>query len=170
MIQTSQCEAIMNLYEVQAFEKEIERIAEENEGEISDEQLKELIELQMKSEVQINNLVKYIRHLELGIDACKTEEDRIKTMRQRAEKRIDNIKRYMTPYVRFRNGIEVGTFKLSVRKSEKVILVDSFDDKTWMRKIPEKWEPDKNMIKKALKDGIKIEGASLKDFDNLQIK
>ncbi|MCP3681901.1 MAG: hypothetical protein GY861_04350, partial [bacterium] len=65
-----------NIYNVSVIENQIERIAADNDGEIPDELLKELVEAQTKSLDSVENMVKYVRHLELGIVACKAEEQR----------------------------------------------------------------------------------------------
>jgi hypothetical protein len=159
----------MNLYNVIDLEKQIEFIAEHNEGEIPEEKLQELIEAQTQSIVQIENLCKYIRHLELGTEICKAEESRIATMRKRAENRIENIKKYLTPYVQHEGNVEAGTFKLSIRKSKHVEVVSGFENKEYCN-VKEVITPDKIVIKKAIESGIVIEGAKLIENSNLQIK
>lgn len=159
----------MNLYNVMDLENQIEYIAEHNEGEIPEEKLQELIEAQTQSIVQVENLCKYIRHLELGIEVCRAEENRIATMRKRAENRIENIKKYLTPYVQHEGNVEAGTFKLSIRKSKHVEVVPGFNDLTYCN-VKEIVTPDKTAIKKAIESGIVIEGAKLVEQGNLQIK
>jgi len=160
----------INIYDVIPLEREIERIAEDNQGEIPDELLEALVKAETKTIAQVESLVKYIRHLELGIDACKAEEDRIATVRERADKRLQNIKKYLTPYVRYCRGVEAGTFKLSIRKSSRVITADNFDEKEYMRHTPERWDVDKKKIKADIKAGKEVAGASLIEAENLQIK
>jgi hypothetical protein len=162
---------MINLYEVVALENQIEHIAEQNDGEIPEELLKQLVEAQTQSLQQVENLVKYIRHLDLGISMCKDEENRIKTMREKAEKRIESIKKYLTPYVAKEGKIEIGTFKLSIRKSESVgINNENYIPIEYMIEVPTYLKPDKNLIKKDLKVGKEIPGAWLEFHDNLQIK
>lgn len=161
----------MNLYEISNLENQIEQLAAANDGELSEEMLKALVEAETQSLVQIENLCKYIRKLELGIDMCKTEEERIKKMRDKADKRIDGIKKYLTPYVAKHGKIESGTFTLSTRESESVNILD--ENKIALKYftiIPESKKPDKKLIKKALKEGAKIPGAELQKNDNLVIK
>jgi len=159
----------MNIYNTLELEKQIEYIAENNEGEIPDEMFKQLIEAQTKSIVQVENLCQYIRHLELGIDMCKAEENRINTIRKKAENRIASIKKYITPYVQHEGKIEAGTFTLSIRKSKRVDLVDDFSDLDYCN-VKEVVTPDKAAIKKAIESGVDVPGAKIIEQDNLQIK
>lgn len=167
-------EKIMNnLYDVIALENQIEHIAELNEGEIPDELMQELVAEQCKSVQQIENLCKYIRNLDLGIEMCDTEIERITKMKDKAGKRIENIKKYITPYIARQGKVVAGTFTLSTSKSTKTIITDehsipvdykSIDIPTPVTKI------DKNAIKKAIKSGIHVSGAYLEENDRLVIK
>lgn len=159
----------MNIYEVTALEKEIERIAYENQGEIPEDKLQELVEAQTKSMAQIEKLCGYIRHIEIFIDTCKAEKNRINDLQKGAEKRLKSIKRYLAPYVKSKGGFDAGPHKLSIRASESVVLAEDFKHPQYVR-VVEEVKPDKKLIKADLKKGIWIEGASLIKNDNLQIK
>jgi len=169
----------LNLYDIVALENQIERIAEENLGEIPEEMLKELVEAQTKSLDMIERLCKYVRHLELGIENCKAEKSRITEMQFKADNRIKSIKKYMTDYVDKAGKIIAGTFTLSIRKSEAVMKSESEElDKNFAELY--RYEPfvdsktsfhaNKNEIKKLLNKGEKIDGAQLVQKKNLQIK
>lgn len=161
----------MNLYELTALESKIDKIAESNDGEIPEALYEELVAEQCKSVQNIEKLVQYIRHLELGIDMCKTEEARIANMRKKAAKRIEGIEKYLTPYVKMHNKIETGTFVLTTRNSESIEISDESQiPLVYMHEIPVQLKPDKAMIKKDLKAGKSIPGAYIEKHDNLQIK
>lgn len=159
----------MNIYEVAELEREIELAAAGNDGEIPEELLQALVEAQTKSVQKIEGLVKYIRHLEMGVEMCDEEIKRIRAMKDRAEKRIESIKRYMTPFVKHNGKVEAGTFTLSVRKSTSVELADDFAHPLFS--VPTTvLKHDKNGIKEGLKSGMEIPGARIVERDNLQIK
>jgi hypothetical protein len=161
----------MNLYETNALEKHIEQIAAENEGEISDEQLQQLVEAQTKSVQQIEGLCKYVRNIGLFSETCDAEINRIKSLRERADKRIDGIKKYLTPYISAHGKVEAGTFTLSIRKSEAVkIINETMVELEYQDEIPVSWKMNKDKIKKAIKAGIVVAGAELEVRENLQIK
>jgi hypothetical protein len=163
-----------NLYDVIALENQIERIAELNEGEIPEVLMQELIAEQCKSVQQIENLCKYIRNLDLGIEMCDAEIKRINGMKEKAYKRIEKFKQYMTPYIKKYGKLIAGTFTLSVSQSTKTNIIDEdLIPKKFMRRIPPvpvKFEPDKNLIKSTIKSGKCVPGAELKKNDNLNIK
>ena len=160
---------MMNLYEVQQIEKNIERIAEQNSGEIPDELLKELVEAHTGSLVQVEKLCHYVRNLELFQDACKEEENRISRKREIAGNRIDGIKKYLLPYVQSQGKVQAGTFKISTRKSEYVEHEPDFDDARFID-IEQVVKVRKTDIKKALKNGDEVKGACLKTREHLSIK
>jgi hypothetical protein len=159
----------MNIYEVISLEKQIEEIAKNNEGEIPEDKFKELIEAQTKSITQIEKLCRYIRHLELFSDTCKAEENRINSLRIKSEKRLENIKKYLIPFVAKKGKFDAGTFNLSIRKSSSVEIDKNFKNLDW-GDITEKYTADKKLIKKALQNGSEISGAKLIEKENLQIK
>jgi len=158
-----------NIYDVREIENQIERIAEANAGEIPEDMISALVEAQMKSISTITGLCKYLKSIDLFSEACKSEENRIADLRKRAEKRKESIIQYITPYVARDGRIDAGTFKLSIRKSERVEVDDNFNhvDYTFIDEI---LRVDKLKLKKDLKDGLEIKGARLEQHDNLQIK
>lgn len=160
----------LKLYDCLELEKEITALAEQNGGELTDEQLQQLVLAQTTSLQKLGNLCGFMRSLELGIDACRAEEARIAEMRKRAENRLKNIKNWLVPFVAEKGRVQVGTFVLSTRKSEAVKLVDGFNVAGFMREVPARLEPDKDKIKEALKAGERIEGAELERRTSLQIK
>ena len=157
------------LYDVIEIEKEIERIAIEQDGEIPESLMQALIEAQMKNITTITGLCKYIKSMDYFMDACKAEETRIAELRKRAEKRKESIYKYITPIVARDGKIMAGTFQLTTRKSEAV-EIDENADITGYKIIKQVETPDKTAIKNALKKGAVIPGARLVEHDNLQIK
>ncbi len=151
--------------------EEIEEIAMANEGELPEELLQQLVEKNAESLVQIGKLIRYVKHLDHFVKTAKEEKQRINDLQKQAENRQESIKRYLMPFIRDNhNGkIDVGTFKLSVRKSEAVILNDNFNDERYCNTVIT-IKPDKPEIKKALKNGFDIDGARLEQRENLNIK
>ena len=60
-----------------------------------------------------------------------------------------------------------GSFTVSTRKSEQVILTEGFENKDYGKY---EFKADKVAIKDALKNGIEIEGATLQTNYNLQVR
>jgi hypothetical protein len=159
----------MNIYDCDSIEKQIEFSAMTSDGEISEDLLKQLVETQTKSIEQIDKLLRYVRHLQLFSENCRQEKTRISELQNRADRRIDSIKKYLTPYVESRGKVDAGVFSLSTRKSESVELDDNFNDPDYSTQIIS-WTPDKKKIKDAIKNGKVIQGARLIQNINLQIK
>lgn len=98
---------------------------------------------------------------------------KVKTM----EKRQDWLRRYLQEHMAAAGITEItderGIFKasLSVGRDESI---DVFDEtqlpQDYLREIPAKYEPDKTLIKKAIKDGFEVPGARLVKRDRLTIK
>lgn len=159
----------LSLYECAELEKKLNALAEANDGEITEEQMEQLIGVQMRSIEKIESLCKWIRKGEGFIDVCKGEIDRIGKMIKSAQSRIECAKHYMTGYVAEKGKIQAGTFELSVRKSEAVLVPDGFDD-PFFCKTKTVVTPDKTLIKKALQDGNEVPGCEIETRMNLQIK
>ncbi len=161
----------LSLYDCAEIVNEIETFAEQSEGELSEEQLQKLVEAQTQSIVKLQKLCGAIVHYEQGVNFCKTQENRIKEARQGAEKKIESVKKYLTPYVQQQGKpIQAGTFTLSTRKSTSTLITGVIDNPDYLRVIPATTEPDKAKIKEALQTGKEIKNAELKINFNLQIK
>lgn len=159
----------MNIYEVDYFEKELDVLANQNDGEIPEEKMQELIELQTKSIQQIEKLCRYIKHLEYFRDTARAEEARIHDLRLKSEKKLDQIKKYLIPFVEKRGRFDAGTFQLSVRHSESIQTDDDFFDRRFIEvKFSESIK--KNELKQALKSGEEIAGARIEKRVNLVLK
>jgi hypothetical protein len=113
------------------------------------------------------------RHIESIKAYIKDMTSKIKT----AEKRQDWLRRYLSEHMAAAGITEIkderGVFSasLSVGRDESV---DVFDEaqlpQDYLREIPAKYEADKTLIKKALKDGFEVPGARLVKKDRLSIK
>ena len=140
----------LSLYQItSSFPKLIEEeMSEEDKKEVK----KELTELlQQKSQ----NLIGYIRNIELTIEAMKNEEKRISEQRKILESRLTKFKEYVKECME-QNGftkIETQLGALSIAKNP--ISVEIYDE----AQIPDEYKTkvieikvDKKAIKKALKE------------------
>ena len=159
----------MTIYKCQQIIDQIELSAIENDGEISDEQMKSLVEANTTSIEKLGSLCGFMKYLEHGIDACKKEESRISEMRKKAEKRMGGVKKYLLPYVLDKGKVAIDTFTLSTRKSTSVSVAEDFVAKEYMREVITV-SPDKLKIKEALQSGVNVEGACLQTNYSLQFK
>ena len=92
-------------------------------------------------------------------------------VRQQQKKKAEGIKKYITASMDSAGGEKIKTSKVAIswRKSENVqITAGAFlPDEYLTYKEP---EPNKAAIKKALKAGTSIDGATLVTTNNIQIK
>ncbi len=114
----------------------------------------------------------YIKNLDAFAGDLKAEEANLAERRKSAEKRVENLKKYLTSCLDAvgRDKVETAKVRVSFRKSVAV----SIDDE---RALPADFivetvstKPDKTAIKKAIQAGQEITGASLVENRNIQIK
>lgn len=153
----------MNLYEIN---NSIMECVDMETGEIID--LERLEQLQLEREEKIENIGCWIKNLLSDADQLKTEADKLIARKRVAENKANSLKNYLQEFLA---GEKFKSPKLSItyRKSESVDVPD------W-KNVPEDYlkykdpEPDKTLIKKALKDGQEIAGCALVEKQNMQIK
>ena len=121
------------------------------------------------------NIIGYMRNIELTIDAMKTEEKRISEQRKTLENRIENFKSYVKECMES-NGfqkIDTGLGSLTIAKNPMSVEIENEDE------IPSEFKQeiittkiDKNAIKKHIKDtGEIIPGVIIvDDKTSLRIK
>lgn len=121
------------------------------------------------------NIIGYMRNIELTIDAMKTEEKRISEQRKTLENRIENFKSYVKECMES-NGfqkIDTGLGSLTIAKNPMSVEIENEDE------IPSEFKQeiittkiDKNAIKKHIKEtGEIIPGVIIvDDKTSLRIK
>lgn len=121
------------------------------------------------------NIIGYMRNVELTIDAMKTEEKRISEQRKALENKIENFKSYVKECMES-NGfqkIDTGLGSLTIAKNPMSVEIENEDE------IPSEFKQeiittkiDKNAIKKHIKEtGEIIPGVIIvDDKTSLRIK
>lgn len=161
----------LKLYDCYAIEKEIEELAQKNDGEISDEDFQALCIAQTKSKEKLEGICKYIKHLEYFAKNCKEEKALLNEKQKRAENKIENIKKFINPYVQDFGPIDAGAFRLSDRISHSVEIVDEDKVPKIYKSIEKIVKIDKKAINKALSGKKKYPAwAKLNENHNTQIK
>jgi predicted small secreted protein len=149
-------------------------VVDEETGEIIDaheEVSARLEELEFDRAAKIENIALYIKNMESLVVSLKAEEKALADRRRAREKRIENLKNYLTSSMvaANENGIETSKVCISFRKSESVVVNEEILDRKYFNEKVS-YTPDKTAIKKALKDGATIDGAYIETKQNLQIK
>lgn len=161
----------LNLYEItNAFPAlmENDEISEENKKKIEEELT---ILLQQKSQ----NIIGYVRNIELTIDAMKSEEKRLSDKRKGLENNLTKFKQYVKDCMET-NGIkkiETGLGNLSIAKSPISVEIINEDE------IPSEYKEEIVTVKidkKKIADDFKSTGELINgvvihaDNTNLRIK
>lgn len=163
----------MTLYEIkQEMEDAINAVfanVDEETGEVPEEAVAKLSELQMQRDEKLDNLGAYIKNLSAEVDSLKAEEKNLKARREVKEHKIESLKAYVSECL---NGekFESARVAFSFRKSESVGIddVNSLPDEFKISETSVK--ADKKAIKDAIKNGQDVHGAWLETKQNLQIK
>lgn len=151
------------LYEI---DEEILNCVDMETGEIID--VERLGQLQLAREDKVEGIALWIKNLLSDVDAIKSEEEKLAQRRKANENKAKNLKEYLS---KFLNGQKFKTPKVSIsyRKSESVEVTDlSKLDDDYLKFA----EPivDKTKVKKALKAGTVLQGVSLVENQNIQIR
>ena len=118
------------------------------------------------------NYVKFMRSEELSIDAIDSEIDRLTAIKKAKTNKIKSLKDRLSNAMQFLgiDKYDLTLFNLSFRKSEsvEVLEVELLDDE--FKRSKTVVEADKTAIKKAIKDGRQVAGATIKESISLQVK
>jgi len=167
----------MHLYEIrEEYLKAMDSLVVNEDGEILN--ANEIEELKGDFDEKTEAVACYIKDLIAETEALENEKkacaERFDTRINANTRRIDWLKDYLTFNVRSvgMNKFDTSKVSISFRKSEKVEIPDEFQ-------IPEAYmkvtttvtkKPDKTLIKKAIKEGNEVNGATLVVKDNIQLK
>jgi hypothetical protein len=151
------------LYEI---DEEILNCVDMETGEIID--VERLGQLQLARDDKVEGIALWIKNLLSDVDAIKSEEEKLAQRRKANENKAKNLKEYLS---KFLNGQKFKTPKVSIsyRKSESVEVTDlsKLDDDYLKFAEP---TVDKTKVKKALKAGTVLQGVSLVENQNIQIR
>lgn len=157
----------MKLYELADSVKRIEEICD------SEEELGlYLDQAKMQLQEKAGNVVKFRQYLTTRAEAIGSEIKRLSELQKQSLKRAENLEKYIS-YSMTKNGIdkiETDIAVISFRKSETTDILDEKLIPIEFKKIKTVESIDKTAIKKAIKDGQEVAGATITEHKNLQIK
>lgn len=153
----------MNLYEIDSAILECVDI---ETGEVFDADRFE--ELSMTRDAKVENICLWIKNLKAEAEALKAEKDAFAQRQKAAENKMESLKRYISGYLEG-TAFESAKVKVSFRKSESLeISEDAAIPEQYLKyKAP---DVDKVELKKAVKAGLLLEGVSIVESQNIQIK
>lgn len=125
----------------------------------------------MGADDKLESYCQIVRQMEAEQAVFAQEIDRLNGEKRRRSNGIDRMKDVMLSYYEATGAerpIEAGTFRVSKRKSDRVVITDE-------ALVPDAWwkvkrEPDKTAMKKEMKAGTEIPGAALEDTWSIQIR
>ena len=165
----------MKLYELENAYMSLLQMAEDEE--LPEEALIDTLEaITGEIEVKADNVACMLKNIEADITAIKAEETNLATRRKSKEKIYERVKQYLSETLQRMSidKVETARNKITFRKSESVEVSDAFikwamenrdDLLTFSAPTANKTE-----IKKALKGGAEIVGATLVSKNNIQLK
>lgn len=159
-----------NLYEInESIVAAFERGIDTETGEIlSEKALEELAKLEMERDEKVEGIALWIKNLLADAEVLKKEKEVFAQRQKAAEDRAASLKKYLSGALAGQK-FETSKVKIAFRKSESVEVTDiSKIDNDYLKYA----EPtaDKTKIKKALKEGIDLQGVRLVERKNIQIK
>lgn len=136
-------------------------------GEILDPE--RLDGLLMEREQKCENIALYIKNLEADALAYAMEKKAFEDRERAANAKVEQLKKYLTYAL---GGEKFSTAKCAVsfRRSEQVGITDEGLIPKEFMKESTTYKPDKTAIKRAIKDGQKVNGCQLIESLNPQIK
>ena len=152
----------MKLYEI---EQAMIDCVDPETGEIINEE--KMDALHMAKEEKIENICLWIKNLQAEALALKTEKDNFAERERVTKNKIESLKKYIS-HVLDGQKFETTKVKVGYRKSESLEILESAIIPDNFLKI--KTEVDKAGLKKAVKDGLEIEGVYLAENRNISIK
>ena len=117
------------------------------------------------------NIAKIKFDLKSDIDSIKVEKKRLSDRQKSLENNLKRLEEYLSGAM-LATGVEefkTPLFTINFRKSIKTVVNMENLDKNYVKQVVT-LSADKMKIKKDLKVGIDIKGASLEEHQNLQIK
>ncbi len=160
----------MNLYQITTEMKNL--TLELEEGELTPELEQALTITQEQLQEKSIQYAYVIRNLEADSEAIDNEIKRLKAMKDAKDNAIDRMKESVRNAM-LSSGIdkiESSLFKLSLRRSEAVEIVNIDQLPESLITVKKTVSADKVKINEFIKSGLTVEGAVIKENYNLQIK
>lgn len=157
----------MNLYELSLAFQEVQNM------ELDPEVMKDTLDsIEDVIENKAENIAKLIRNLESDVSAYKEEEDRLKTKRQATENKVKWLKTYLEDNMKLtgKTKFKSGMFNFSIQKNPVSVNITDENILPEDYLIPQPPKVDKTSLKEALKNGIEVPGAELKQTEGLRIR
>lgn len=139
----------------------------EENGEVSDETVARLNQLQIEKDAKIEGLVLWVKNLKARVEEAKAEKARIAKIQAAGERELEWVKSIIRTELA---GKPFKTLNASVSYRTTHDNVDIEDPSAIPARFIKPGDPDKTAIKEALLAGETVNGASLADHTSMIIK
>ena len=160
----------MKLYEIDNNLRALwDKIAEQ-EGELTEEDIQALNELEMAQNDKLEGYGVIIRELNSEVEECNAEIKRITEIARKKKNAVERLKKTLQEFM-MNNEVdkfETLKVKISFRKSQSLEIEEGAELPDELMRI--KKEPDKTAIKEYIENGGTLKGIFLIDKKNIQIK
>ena len=128
----------------------------------------ELEALEMARDDKLDNIACLIKNIKAEAEAIKAEKMKLAARQASAEKKAEWLENYLIRNMMPGETLNRSRVVIRWRRSESVAVdnVDALPDGYFVTKK----EPNKTIIKNALKAGIEVPGAALVEKQNIQIR
>lgn len=128
-------------------------------------------DLQVKS----TNVAKFILGLEMEAKMIEEAAEQMALRAQRRKKRAESIRAYLLLCMQAANlpRVDCPEFTLSVRRNPESIEIEdpaAIPAEFMVQPEPPPARPDKSLIKAAIKDGLSVPGARIRQGERLEIR
>jgi len=157
------------LYEILAdIEEAARNLVDEETGEINEEALERMEQLEIDREVKIENIALLIKNLRADASAIKAEKDSLDHRMKSLSNRADRIEAWLASIL---NGEAKSSprYEIKWRKTDRVDITDEGAIPDEYLRVKAESKPDKALIKKAIKAGDKVPGAVLVEENKMRL-
>jgi hypothetical protein len=128
--------------------------------------------IQVEITEKIINCGMVYRNLNAEADIYEQEEKRLAKKKETLRLQAEYLRNYMEINMRSARieEIKAAFFKVKFRKLPDMVEIEGIVDQQYCRHIPEKWEPDKMLIKELIGKGEIVGARLLTDRTKLEIK
>jgi hypothetical protein len=160
-----------SMYEISNEAMDIVSALEETGGELTPVIQSALAINQNELQEKAINYSYAIKTISNDVDAISEEIKRLQALKKAKDNTIQRLKDTVVNAMQIYGieKVETPTLKLSIRRSEAVEVDDNFDNDIYVF-VKVTYTPDKTKLKEAIKRGESIQGVTLKENYNLQIK
>lgn len=164
-----------SLYNCENIKASLDAKAKASDGELTPQDIQDVTLAYTESQELLGELCEFYKDGESFIDVCKKREAEIADMRKKAEARMQTSREALLPFLEKNGKQDIGLFRLSTRKSQRVEIDTEFFDKDqssseYITIKPAVRVPDKKAIKQAIKNGEEVQGASVVDNVSVTFK